>query len=74
MSVIAFNGKELPRLKLSFFGEPIFYVNEKKKSTTCKLTAHMKVPNDTVANLLCIKEFIIDDFVEIGRASCRERV
>ena len=72
MGVIAFNGKELPRLKLSFFGEPVFYVNEKKKSTTCKLMAHLKVPNDTVGNLLCIKEFIIDDFVVTATVTLQE--
>ena len=63
MSVATFNGKELPRLKLSFIGEPIFYSNDKKKSTTCKLTARITAPDCAVANLLCIKEFLIDDFV-----------
>ena len=72
MSVATFNGKELPRLKLSFIGEPIFYVNEKKKSTTCKLVAHMKAPSDIVANLLCIKEFIIDDFVVSATVTLQE--
>ena len=72
MSVAVFNGKELPRLKLSFVGEPIFYVNEKKKSTTCKLVAHMKAPSDIVANLLCLKEFIIDDFVVSATVTLQE--
>ena len=72
MSVATFNSKELSRLKLSFFGEPVFYVNEKKKSTTCKLMAHLKAPNDTVARLLCIKELIIDDFVVTATVTLRE--
>ena len=63
MNVATFNGKELPRLKLSFIGKPIFYNNERKKSTTCKLTARITSPDCAVANLLCIKEFLIDDFV-----------
>ena len=72
MSAAVFNGKNLPRLKLSFVGEPIFYVNEKKKSTTCKLMARIKVPNDLVGNLLCIKEFIIDDFEVIATVTLQE--
>ena len=72
MSVATFNSKELPRLKLSFVGEPIFYVNEKKKSTTCKLIAHIKAPSDMVANLLCIKELIIDDFVVTATVTLQE--
>lgn len=72
MSVATFNGKELPRLKLSFIGEPVFYTNKKNKSTTCKLTAHMKAPSDVIANLLCIKEFIIDDFVVTATVTLQE--
>ena len=72
MSVATFNGKELPRLKLSFIGEPIFYSNDKKKSTTCKLVAHITSPDYTVANLLCIKEFIIDDFAVTATVTLQE--
>lgn len=72
MSVATFNGKELPRLKLSFIGKPIFYSNEKKKSTTCKLTVRITAPDYTVANLLCIKEFLLDDFVVTSTVTLQE--
>ena len=72
MNVATFNGKELPRLKLSFIGKPIFYNNERKKSTTCKLTVRITAPDYTVANLLCIKEFLIDDFVVTATVTLRE--
>lgn len=72
MSVATFKGKELPRLKLSFIGEPIFYVNEKKKSITCKLVVRIKAPKYTVANLLCIKEFLIDNFDVSATVTLRE--
>ena len=72
MSAAVFNGKELPRLKLSFVGEPIFYVNERKKSTTCKLTAHMTSPDYIVANLLCLKASILHDFAVTATVTLQE--
>lgn len=72
MSVATFNGKELPRLKLSFVRDPVFYTNKKKKTTTCTLAAYIKAPNDTVANLLCIKEFLTTDFAVTATVTLQE--
>ena len=72
MSVATFNGKELPRLKLSFIGEPVFYTNKKNKTTTCVLKAYIKAPNETAANLLCIKELITHVFTVAATVALQE--
>ena len=63
-------GYERGNIKVSYFGVPVFYINEPKRTITCRLSARVLVPEGYfMSEVVSMNSFTIN---EIATAKCHE--